>query len=300
MSSKQSKFQLLFEAAPDAIIIVDKEGKITLVNGQAEKCFGYTREELIGEYIEIVVPEQFRRTHITQRLTYMEHPDMRPMGRGIDLTAQRKDGSIFPVDISLSPLETDNDGLLIMSIIRDVTEHRVLEKKLQYLAEHDVLTGLINRSMFKDRVTHAIALSKRNQQHMALFFIDLDGFKEINDAKGHAVGDALLQVVANRLLQNLRESDSIARIGGDEFVMLLAEIKQSKIVYEMADKILSFFKEPFHLEGDGDINVTASIGVAVYPHDGDNYEALLKKADLAMYDAKKQGKNICKFADPSF
>lgn len=299
MGSDPSIFKLIFESVPDAIVIVNKEGRITLLNVQAEKFFGYTQEELLGESIEILVPDKLRKHHPEQREKYTKHPTSRPMGRGIDLTARRKDGSTFPVDISLSPLETQEHGLLIMANIRDIKHHRDLENKLQYLAEHDSLTGLINRGIFKDRVTQAISLSKRHKQYMAIFFMDLDGFKQVNDTYGHAVGDELLQKVSNRLVINVRESDTLSRVGGDEFVLLLTEINRIKMVNEMADKIVKLFKEPFHINNNVEISITISMGIATYPKDAVDYEALLKKADLAMYSAKKLGKNNYKFIGSS-
>lgn len=291
MGSDPSIFKLIFESAPDAIVIVNKEGKITLLNVQAEKFFGYAQEELLGESIEILVPDKLRKHHPEQRETYTKHPTYQPMGRGIDITARRKDGSILPVDISLSPLETQEHGLLIMASIRDIKHHRDLENKLQYLAEHDSLTGLINKAMLKDRVTQAISLSKRHKQYMAIYFMDLDGFKQVNDTYGHAVGDALLQEVAKRLIRNMRESDTLSRVGGDEFVLLLTEINQIKIVNEMADKIVKLFKEPFHINNNVEISITISMGIATYPKDAVDYESLLKKADLEMYSAKEMGKH---------
>ena len=287
------KFKVLLEAAPVAIVIVDEKGIITLLNSQAETCFGYCREELLGQYIEILLSDGLGHAHVRHRQKYMENPHTRPMGTGLNLKAKRKDGSVFPVDISLSPLAI-GVGFIVTVIIHDITDHKKIEAGLKHIAEHDYLTGLVNRSLFEDRINQAIVLAKRHECFVAVFFLDVDNFKQLNDAYGHAIGDLLLSAVGKRMQGCIREIDTLARIGGDEFALLLTEIKTNNDAMVIAKKILQRFKKSF-LINDIKHVVTLSIGIALYPTDGDNHLLLLEKADAAMYLAKKQGKNNVKF-----
>lgn len=286
---ENEKINMLLEAAPEAVILVDAQGIITFVNRQCEKYFDYRRDELVGQSVEILVPDELRAIHVKHRQKYIINPSTRPMGSGLNLKARRKDGSVFPVNISLSPLQ-DKEGLIITAIIHDITAYKQSEEKLKWLAEHDELTGLINRSLFHDRVSQAIKRAIRHQDLIAIFFLDLDGFKKINDTYGHTAGDLLLCASVKRIQKCIRDLDSLARIGGDEFALLLTEIKKENTIIAMAKKILGCFTEDF-LISNKKLNVTVSIGISLYPKDGDDYQSLLEKSDRAMYYVKKHGKN---------
>jgi diguanylate cyclase (GGDEF)-like protein len=168
------------------------------------------------------------------------------------------------------------------------------EKKISYLAYHDALTGLPNRILFHDRFTIALAHAHRNQHWLAILFLDLDQFKSVNDTFGHDAGDLLLKNVALRLIGSLRASDTVFHMGGDEFVVMLTDIAAKEEAAEVAHRVLHAFVKPFTLH-DGEILITPSIGISLYPFDGDNLEALIKNADAAMYQAKEQGKNNYRF-----
>lgn len=202
-----------------------------------------------------------------------------------------KDRTKYVIEELATPL-FDRLGKLVgaVSVFRDVTEARQLTEQLAYAADHDVLTGLPNRNLLKDRTRQAIARAQRKHESFALLFLDLDEFKAVNDSMGHASGDTLLIDVAKRLTDCVREEDTIARLGGDEFVVLLDGPTQQRQVETIANKILHTLREPFQL-GVQCATVTASIGFSLYPGDGQDAESLLGHADAAMYRAKQLGRN---------
>jgi len=202
---------------------------------------------------------------------------------------RRLDGEEFPVEILCSVIPWEDQQILYM-VWRDITEQRRIEEAIRHLAYHDILTGLPNRMLFTDRLVLAIAQAKRHQRIMAVMMLDLDGFKTVNDTHGHHIGDQLLQSVGERLTRTLREGDTLARMGGDEFMVLLPVIKEAANSSQIADKILSAFRQPFFCEGNK-LFTSASIGIAVYPADGDDMDTLTKNADTAMYQAKSTGRN---------
>jgi diguanylate cyclase (GGDEF)-like protein len=209
----------------------------------------------------------------------------------------RKDGTEIFLENSVSPLR-NNEGKIIgfRSISRDVTEHKQFEQKLAEMATHDPLTGLPNRVLLSDRFTIGLALSRRSGNRLAVLMLDLDQFKTVNDSMGHDVGDKLLKAVGKRLTGIMRKGDTIARIGGDEFILVLPQISQANDVVEFAQRILDAFLEPFVFDGYR-LHITTSIGIAVYPEGGKDIESLLKNADTAMYWAKEQGRDIYRFYD---
>ncbi len=293
LQKTKEKLNALLQGIPDCLIISNKEGQITFANSVAEKIFGYTLQEIIGQKVEFLLPSRYQTQHVKYRRQYYEKPKLRPMGTGLDLVGQHKDGHEFPVEISLSPIESE-EGLLVIAAIRDITKEKILEQKLKHLAEHDPLTGLINRTIFEDRVNQAVALTKRQKGLMAVCFIDLDDFKEVNDQYGHIIGDQLLCAVAKRIQKSLRALDSLARLGGDEFALLLTEIRKKQDVISIVKKLLSEIAKGF-LINNINLMVTLSIGISLFP----KYSAssLIDHADVAMYYVKKHGKNNYKFYD---
>jgi diguanylate cyclase (GGDEF)-like protein/PAS domain S-box-containing protein len=283
----------LLEAMPDALVIVNNCGSILLINRQTELLFGYDRSDLLGKPIEILMPIRFRTHHVTYRKNYAANARVRPMGTGRELYGLKKDGTEFPVDISLSSLDA-NERTLIIATIRDSTEQKSIQEKLKSIAEHDPLTGLVNMPLFKDRVAHGIELAKRNKAFMAVFFVDLDCFKQINDSYGHETGDLLLCAASHCLQTAVRKIDTVARIGGDEFALSLLEIKNENDAVEIAKKIIHRFSSGFIIH-DKKLTITLSIGISLYPNDG--HQSLIEKADSAMYYVKKHGKNNFKLFD---
>jgi diguanylate cyclase (GGDEF)-like protein len=212
---------------------------------------------------------------------------------GYELSAKRANGQRFPLELSTSEMILNGQRYFVC-IARDITQRKIVEEATLHAAHHDYLTGLPNRALFLERLEYAIPVAKRNDFKVALLFMDLDGFKQVNDTLGHANGDLLLQEVAGRLLEVTRSSDVLARIGGDEFTFILNNIGTQENAQMVANKIIETLCKPFSLGGSA-ASIGGSIGIAMYPDDGAESETLLNKADEAMYLAKRNGKNNCKF-----
>jgi len=289
--------QRIMEVAPEAIIMTDADGRIVMANPRTERLFGYSREELIGQPVEMLVPANQRASHARERASYHHAPRVRDMGaQGLHLLGQRKDGTTFPVDISLGPLETEQ-GTWVVAAVRDVSERKRFEAEILHQATHDALTGLPNRTLFRELLLHGMAQARRSEKLLAVLFLDLDGFKNINDTLGHAEGDELLRAVAKRIVEALRKDDVVARQGGDEFTILLAGINVVQDITQIADKLLAAVAEPY-VSGQHEMHVSASIGVTVFPFDDNDVDSLLRNADTAMYQAKADGKNTFRFYTP--
>ena len=247
--------------------------------------FGYNREELNGQSVEVLIPERFRGGHPEHRMEFSFSPQARAMGAGRDLYAVRKDGSEFPVEIGLNPIETE-DGLLIMSAIVDITERKRAEEQIRHLALADPLTGLANYRRLLDALDSEIKRHGRTARSFAVLLLDLDGLKTINDAHGHLAGSRALGRVANILRTHCREIDTAARYGGDEFVVVLPET-ESEAAHLVAQRISE------HLRKDGEEPpISVSAGLAAFPQDGKTIEELLSAADRALYREKRSSKRL--------
>jgi diguanylate cyclase (GGDEF)-like protein/PAS domain S-box-containing protein len=277
-----------FDLIPDAIVTVDRAGIIRQVNSQLTAMFGYQAGELIGQPIEILLPERARQRHVHLRTAFQLSPTMRPMGGGPELRGCRKDGSEFPVDIMLSSLSAA-DGL-VLAVIRDTTASKVLSEKLRRLAYSDSLTSLPNRSALYrelEKVLEGDPATPIAPTSIALF--DLDGFKEVNDTMGHSCGDQLLKEVALRWTAIVGEGPRIYRLGGDEFVVLVSNCGDPRRIAEIAKTMLQALEKPFEIAG-AVVFISASAGIAVAPADGADTEELIANVDMALYNAKANGR----------
>jgi len=297
LAQMEGRYRGLLEAAPDAMVVVDQDGEIVLLNVQAEKQFGYRRDELVGQKVKNIIPEGFAERLIADALRSAEDALAQQIGTGIELNGRRKDGSEFPIEIMLSPLK-GAEGILVTAAIRDITTRKKAEALMIHSSEHDFLTGLPNRMLLSDRVNQAIRMAIRHKRKVAVLFLDLDGFKHINDSLGHPTGDKLLQSVGKRLVDCVRGSDTVSRQGGDEFVVLLSEEEDSQDASITAKRILRAVAEA-HFIDQHDLHVTCSVGVSVYPDDGLNAETLIKNADTAMYQAKENGRQTYQYFKPA-
>jgi diguanylate cyclase (GGDEF)-like protein/PAS domain S-box-containing protein len=286
------RHRAVLNSALDCVIAMDRNGRVLEFNPAAERTFGYRADDVVGrDLADLIVPPATREEHRRAVARGLATGDWGLLGRRAEFVAMRADGSEFPVELSLAvPQSTDDDGLMIYGFVRDISERRRGEEQLTYMAYHDALTGLPNRILASEQIELALARARRRDGAVALMFVDLDGFKEVNDQLGHAAGDELLAGVASRLRSVLRDSDILARHGGDEFLVLLADLPPDAVVAveHVGSKLLDSLREPFELVGRR-LRTGASIGVSLYPADAGDTETLLRHADAAMYLAKAAG-----------
>ena len=283
----------VFEQSQQSIVITDSDGVILRVNRYFSELTGYSPEEAIG-HTPRVLKSQRHDSEFYQELW----SGLRQEGkwRG-EIWNRKKNGDGFAALLSISSVR-DGAGEIIyfIGVIEDITEQKLSSERIYHLAHFDVLTNLPNRRLFNDRLLLAIQQSERYGSSFAVMFLDLDNFKRINDTLGHHAGDLLLQAVAQRLLDNLRKIDAVARFGGDEFAIMLEEVKYPADVKRVALKIIDAVSAPVDLEGV-EVHVGVSIGVSIYPADGSSVEDIFRNSDTAMYRAKALGKNRCQFFD---
>ena len=284
---QQLREKVALSAAPDGVLWVDHAGTILMANPAMENLTGYSPAELTGQNVSIFLPKHLRARHAQAIQDYFTTPQSRAMGL-LDLKLQRRDGRMLPVDISLGHFEDEHSSHAI-AYIRDLSERKKFEESLRYQATHDELTGLPNRWLFNLQLKQAMARAGRTGQLMAVLFLDLDDFKKINDGFGHATGDNLLVQVGKRMRGLLRENDTLARMGGDEFAILLPELANLTEAAAVARKLLLAMQAPYRLQNQ-DVYTSASVGVAYCPNDTHDSETLLRFADLAMYEAKAGGR----------
>jgi len=277
----------------EGIIVMNSVGLIMSFNPAAEKIFGYTSTEIIHkDFKTLLSGENAELSGI-----YKAYSDENTIDTSLGITREavglRKDFSAFPLELKTSQIFIRND-LLFITAARDITDRKDAEQRINYMASHDSLTKLPNRTLLQDRIQQTLAHNNRRDQKAALIFIDLDKFKVINDTLGHDVGDSLLQEAAARLVSGVRSEDTVARQGGDEFIILLSTINHPEDAGVIAQKILDSITRPFNIKGK-ELHIGASIGIAVFPEDGDNMETLLKNSDIAMYHAKESGRGNYQF-----
>lgn len=262
--------------AVEGIITIDIHGTIQYVNPAVKKTFNYQLHEVIGQNVNLLIPEFYNK-------------DYNSLNSNKELSGRRKDMSILPIEHTISKFFVVEECFYTI-IFRDITERKNYEEMIKYQAFYDSLTGLPNRDLLRERVSHEINQAKHNNEKLALMYIDLDRFKLVNDTLGHDMGDKLLDIVAKRLKNCLTSADTVSRIGGDEFVILLPNIDSEENVAKLTSEILEIIREPLAIHTH-EFYTSASIGITFYPNDGDNVETLMTNADVAMYRAKEHGKN---------
>lgn len=289
LRDSEHRLRALLNGVDEGITTISATGVIDLFNPGAERIFGYSSAEVTGKNISILMPEPFRSEHAGYLVRYLQTGQAFVIGIGREVSAQRANGDIFPMDLRVSEFYLNGQRQFI-GIMRDITEKKKSEELLWTQANFDALTQLPNRHMFYDRLIYEIKKAHRSGLSMALLLLDLDRFKEVNDTMGHAQGDVLLVEVARRIVQCVRETDTVARIGGDEFTVILAELNEAGAVDRITQNILAQMSLPFQL-GDERAFISASIGISFcQEQDADAY-VLLKNADQAMYAAKAEGRN---------
>ncbi|MDO9052433.1 MAG: diguanylate cyclase [Gallionella sp.] len=289
----QQRVRLLssaLEAAGSGVMITDPQGRIQWANHAFSNLCGYSAQDLAGQTPRILksgqqAPEYYQALWAT-------------IGRGelwsSETVERAKNGTFYTVSQTITPIFSDGEISHFIAIHEDISAQKLTQERIEHLAHYDALTGLPNRTLFFDRLRQALSLARRNESGLALLYMDLDGFKQVNDRMGHHAGDMLLSSVANRLLGCTRASDTVARLGGDEFTVILGDTHRHEDVAEVAQKIISAISAPFDLE-EGEARIGISIGIACYSEEAANENELMRYADQAMYLAKSAGKNTFRF-----
>ncbi len=286
----EARLRATIDNALDAVVQMNSEGVVTGWNDQAKNIFGWTSKEAVGRLLhELIIPLQYREGHIRGMQRYLATGKASILNSRIEMVGLHRDGHEFPVELAIATIRVQ-DRHEFSAFIRDITSKKESEEIIWRQANFDKLTGLPNRHMFHDRLDQEIKKAHRADLQMALLFIDLDHFKEINDTLGHDMGDILLIEVSRCITSCVRESDTVARLGGDEFTVIISEVNDTRNVERVAQEILKKLSEPFQL-GDEVVYISASIGITLYPNDAATVEDLLKNADQAMYVAKSRGRN---------
>jgi diguanylate cyclase (GGDEF)-like protein/PAS domain S-box-containing protein len=283
--------QRVFENSSESIMVTDAGNRIVSVNRAYERMTGFAAADVLGRN-----PGDFKSGRHDAAFYQALWQDLRDKGRWQgEIWDRRHDGSIYP-KLSCIDVVRDADGKVVnyVAVFSDISERKASEDEANFLAHHDPLTGLSNRLALGLHLGHALAVARRNRTRVAVLFIDLDGFKPVNDRYGHAAGDTLLVTLAGRFRQMARETDLVARLGGDEFVIVMEGSFIDDNLAEIGADLVALVAEPCPL-ATGDVTVSCSIGIACSPRDGETAEVLLAAADVAMYRAKAAGRGNCKF-----
>ena len=289
----EERYRNVLENMQDSYIELDLAGNFTFINEATCRNLGYTMEELIGQNFSIIAPGEDEVKTIFE--AYNEVYKTGEPHTGFAFKVMRKDGATGYAETSISVIKNEQGRTIgFRSVGRDVTERKQLQLKLEEMATHDYLTGLPNRVLLLDRFNIAAALARRNKVRLAVMSLDLDKFKSINDALGHEAGDQVLKAIGTRLTGIIRASDTVARIGGDEFILVMLETNHMEDATVIAQKILDSFTEPLLIDGH-QLHLSTSIGIAIYPEDAEDMETLTRKSDAALYYSKGHGRNQFKF-----
>jgi diguanylate cyclase (GGDEF)-like protein/PAS domain S-box-containing protein len=288
LKTSEERYRTILEEIQDNYFETDLAGNFIFVNDAMCRTLGYSKEELIGMNYQVfaakedaeVVYRDFNRVFRTGETM-----------KGLSYKFIQKNGTVGFGELSVSATKDETGNVIAFrGIARDVTERKRLERELNDIATHDFLTGLPNRLLLQDRLNVALAGARRNRTKLAVMMLDLDRFKVVNDTFGHSLGDKVLRVAGERLVALVRKSDTVARVGGDEFLVLLPKIARVEDSIRVARKILEAFRKPFVINSFK-VRITNSVGIAIYPEDGEDSDTLLRNADIAMYWVKEQGRD---------
>jgi diguanylate cyclase (GGDEF)-like protein/PAS domain S-box-containing protein len=297
LMSKTAQAAAIMDTAAEGIVTIDEHGVIESFNRAAHGMFGYAVTEAVGANVSMLMPQPHAREHDTHIANYLRTGQARVIGKPRVVSALRKDGTVFPIELNVTELKLGGNRSFT-GVIRDITERKLAEEHIRHLAHHDALTGLPNRTLFYDRLRQAMALAGRERHELALLYIDLDRFKAVNDSLGHDAGDELLKAVAARMRSLVRGADTVARMGGDEFTVIVPKLTSREGAATLAQKLIDALSAPFqlHLAAPGparEVRIGSSIGIAVYPADTQDIDGLIKAADSAMYEAKRARNAFC-------
>ncbi|MES2501953.1 MAG: EAL domain-containing protein [Pseudomonadota bacterium] len=297
----EKQLRSVINGALDGIVTINEKGALVEFNPAAERIFGYKKEQVIGKTLsEVMIPPNSRLAHETKHREFVLTGRKHIFDRRLELTAMRSDGSEFPVELTITALNEDGISL-VTGFIRDISLQKKAQQEIENFAYYDTLTGLPNRRLLIDRFQRACVSSKRTKTNCALIFADLDHFKSLNDSKGHDAGDRLLIEVASRIQQTVRAGDTVARLSGDEFVIIIENLDGlANIAYsqanEVAQKLLMELNKVYQFDLF-EFNTTASLGITLFDSDQFSFEDHLRHADTAMYQAKAAGRNTFRFYD---
>lgn len=286
LHESDERFRLMFRSAVELIHLVDKSGLILKTNPASLDITGYTEEDMLGKHLADFFTLLSQKNFETQWSKLLTEGECRQETEFIC-----KDGAVLILDCVGSAIHDENGIIKSFLIIqRDITERKQMEEIIRHQATHDTLTGLPNRMLFMDHLTLAINHARRFGGMLAVMFMDIDFFKSVNDTLGHNIGDKLLRSIASRLKTCVRDTDTFARIGGDEYNILLTQISGAEDAAIIANKLISKIKPVFLIDGHG-LSITTSIGISIYPNNGEDAETLLKHADIALYHVKEHGRD---------
>jgi diguanylate cyclase (GGDEF)-like protein/PAS domain S-box-containing protein len=297
LKHSEQRMRAVMNSVIDGILTLAEDGTIESANPAAAKIFGYAPSAMIGLGVgELLAHPGPGRTTGPMMLSAADFTTL-PSQTLLEKVGVRKDGATFAIELSVTSIELHGRRTFIAAV-RDITARKKAEEAVLHHATHDILTEMPNRALFDDRLKTSLRHAARTGEMLAVLFLDLDRFKMINDTLGHTIGDALLVAVSRRLRSTVREEDTVARMGGDEFIFILRGLRSSDDAVKPAQKILAAIRPPFHVQGH-ELHVTASIGISLYPADGAAPEQLLRSADVALYRAKDGGRNRLQLYNPS-
>lgn len=294
---KERELRTIMHAVSDGLLTLNSKGQMQSANPAACNIFRYDVHQLIGQYVSLLLPSEAQKAHSYEMAQLMENrPHLLLEKPNLELIGMTSGGKEFPIEITITEVEISNRTTFVMAV-RDITQRKEVQNQLSALAHYDFLTGLPNRSLFMDRLATAMLRTKRNNASIALMFLDLDGFKQINDTFGHQSGDDVLVQFSKRITASVRATDTIGRLSGDEFTVLLEGIDSRENAERVAQKLMNAMKPPFMIQGQ-DIRLTASLGMVVHGPDSEEIDTkeLLNRADKAMYTVKNTGKNSISIA----